>query len=728
VPTLTRAAGTQLARPGANINVGAGTLVLDAQGQGATASSDNAPALTASQLLLKGQQASFDLSRGTHAIGTLAAQVGSLKLVNAGALNVGSVAGVHGITAAQGITLQAQGNTADLTLTQAVRNASGDMVLAAGRDFVNLNAPGTGLDAGIGRYLVYSSSPTGSTEGMTVEHKRYNQTYTAGVTPTYAASGNWFLYSVAPVITVSAGATTSIYGDAIGTIATPVFSGFIDGDTADTAGITGMVNLHVATGTLSSAGHRGVGTYATSLGSLSAMASALGYTFVAGGTSGTHTVTHKAVNLSGSRVYDGTTLVAAADLSVMAGILALDAVTLSGEGSSARDVGQNHAVALDTLALGGADGGNYVIDGAQLTITPRTLTVTAEDRSKVYGDADPSLGYQIGGLGLAAGDSQDSVFSGALSTVTGAAATAGTHAITQGDLALASGNYVLGGFADGTLTVDKAQLTLKADDQSKTFGTPTPALSYTVDASGLHYGDRADVVTGVSLSAPGVAQATVGTHAITVSGAVADNYEVTMQSGTLTVNAETVKSENLVTLVPVPTVIGSAVGPQVTARLDGGVIFVPPTAQPSLAVLPGSVSVVGGGLGVSAPALTPPAAAPVAAVDSLAPSAIATPAPAAPAPVMPLTSFTKPAGKAFSIPLSEIGLPKVDGAGGEGISVMARQADGRPLPSWLKFDPVTGTLSGTPPRGFTGKLELSFTTRDSQGQTSNQPLSLSFSG
>src|SRR5690606_8432975 len=106
----------------------------------------------------------------------------------------------------------------------------------------------------------------------------------------------------------------------------------------------------------------------------------------------------------------------------------------------------------------------------------------------------------------------------------------------------------------------------------------------------------------------------------------------------------------------------------------------------------------------------------------------ATPAPAAPAPVMPLTSFTKPAGKAFSIPLSEIGLPRVDGAGGEGISVMARQADGRPLPSWLKFDPVTGTLSGTPPRGFTGKLELSFTTRDSQGQTSNQPLSLSFSG
>ena len=45
-------------------------------------------------------------------------------------------------------------------------------------------------------------------------------------------------------------------------------------------------------------------------------------------------------------------------------------------------------------------GGNYTltfVDG-QLQINKATLLVTADDKSKTYGDADPALSYQVSGL------------------------------------------------------------------------------------------------------------------------------------------------------------------------------------------------------------------------------------------------------------------------------------------------------------------------------------------
>ena len=47
-------------------------------------------------------------------------------------------------------------------------------------------------------------------------------------------------------------------------------------------------------------------------------------------------------------------------------------------------------------------GGNYALTfvGAALTITPKPVTVTADDQSKVYGNSDPSFTFQVGGLEL----------------------------------------------------------------------------------------------------------------------------------------------------------------------------------------------------------------------------------------------------------------------------------------------------------------------------------------
>ena len=56
------------------------------------------------------------------------------------------------------------------------------------------------------------------------------------------------------------------------------------------------------------------------------------------------------------------------------------------------------------------------------------------------------------------------------------------------------------------------------------------------------------------------------------------------------------------------------------------------------------------------------------------------------------------------------------------ISVEIRQANGQPLPSWMRFDPATGTLSGQPPAGLTSKLTLEVIARDSKGNRASTVL------
>ncbi len=80
-------------------------------------------------------------------------------------------------------------------------------------------------------------------------------------------------------------------------------------------------------------------------------------------------------------------------------------------------------------------------------MTQRGITVTADDLSRIYGNANPALTYQIGGLGLVNGEP----LSGSLATLADQTSNVGSYAITQGTLA-ASSNYALS-FTGGTLTI-----------------------------------------------------------------------------------------------------------------------------------------------------------------------------------------------------------------------------------------------------------------------------------
>ncbi|WP_280154208.1 Ig-like domain-containing protein [Piscinibacter sp. XHJ-5] len=50
------------------------------------------------------------------------------------------------------------------------------------------------------------------------------------------------------------------------------------------------------------------------------------------------------------------------------------------------------------------------------------------------------------------------------------------------------------------------------------------------------------------------------------------------------------------------------------------------------------------------------------------------------------------------------------------VLVDVRLADGRPLPAWLRFDPMTGTLAGEPPRGVAQRVVIEVVATDDQGR------------
>jgi trimeric autotransporter adhesin len=92
-----------------------------------------------------------------------------------------------------------------------------------------------------------------------------------------------------------------------------------------------------------------------------------------------------------------------------------------------------------------------------------------------------------------------------------------------------------------TLTVNKAPLTVKADDKTKPEGDPNPTL--TVTYTGFVYGETSAVLlTQPTISTTAVTASPAGTYPITVSGATAANYTITFVSGTMTVTPRTAQT------------------------------------------------------------------------------------------------------------------------------------------------------------------------------------------
>ena len=93
--------------------------------------------------------------------------------------------------------------------------------------------------------------------------------------------------------------------------------------------------------------------------------------------------------------------------------------------------------------------------------------MTVQDTAKTYGQANPAFTLTYGGF--VNGDTAAALGGAAsYSTSASAASHVGTYAVTAGGLT--SADYTIS-YVAGTLTVNKATLTVTADDQSKSYGS-----------------------------------------------------------------------------------------------------------------------------------------------------------------------------------------------------------------------------------------------------------------
>ena len=171
-------------------------------------------------------------------------------------------------------------------------------------------------------------------------------------------------------------------------------------------------------------------------------------------------------------------------------------------------------------------------------INPAPLTITADDLSKVYGDAEPVRTATYTGF---QNSENESVVSGlVLSAPTGASATVGDHAITAAGAT--SPNYVIT-HVPGVLSVSKAVLTVTASNDSKFVTQADPVGFQGVTYSGFHYGETE--------SDPGLIGGTLAITRTNASTDVADSYEdVLLPSGLTASNYSFQYEEGDFTIVP----------------------------------------------------------------------------------------------------------------------------------------------------------------------------------
>ena len=173
------------------------------------------------------------------------------------------------------------------------------------------------------------------------------------------------------------------------------------------------------------------------------------------------------------------------------------------------------------------DFSNFV-DGA-LSISKASLTVRANNASKTYGDANPTLSATLSGF-VNGENLATSGVSGAASLSTSATQISGvgSYTISASIGSLSASNYDFSNFVDGSLSVSKAPLTVRANNANKIYGDANPTLSATL--SGFVNGENlvsSGVSGAASLSTSATSSSGVGSYTISagIGSLSASNYD-----------------------------------------------------------------------------------------------------------------------------------------------------------------------------------------------------------
>ena len=361
------------------------------------------------------------------------------------------------------------------------------------------------------------------------------------------------------VITLAADDRSKIYGDslALGSGAFSLTSGsFANSESVSSISLSASNNYDSST-------TQGVGTYADEI----AISSAVG---TGGFITGNYAITYDPGNLTisqrpitlvandQSKTYGDALSLGTTGFTKSSGTYAnselATAVSLTSANSYDSSTSQNAGTYSNEISIASATGSggfsesNYDITytGADLTINPRPIELTAGNRARTYGSSlalgntDFTLtsgsyanSESVSSVNLQAQNSYDSSLTQGAGTYTDEI----TIGSASGDASgFAATNYAIS-YTSGDLTINPAALTITADNISKVYGGADPVRTLTYN--GFKNGEDDSVVFGLVVSAPTGSSATAGTHAVTPSGATSANYSISFVPGTLSVGKAT---------------------------------------------------------------------------------------------------------------------------------------------------------------------------------------------
>jgi hypothetical protein len=321
---------------------------------------------------------------------------------------------------------------------------------------------------------------------------------------------------------ITADSKTNVYGDPLPAL-TASYAGFVNGDTA-----ANLATPPTLSTTATATSH--VGSYAITASGATDPDYTISYV------PGILTVTPAALTITAddkTMTYGGTLPALTASY---AGLVNGDTPSsLATPPTLATAPATSHVGSYAITAAGAVDA-DYDISylPGTLTITPATLTVTADDRSMVYGGNLPGLTFSYSGF-VNGEDSGVVGGSPSLTTTATAASGVGTYTIAIEQGSLTAANYAFT-FVNGVLSVTPAVLTVTADDASRAYGANNPTFTDTI--TGFVNGDGPASVSGFpSLTTAATSASVVGTYPITAAqGSLsAANYSFVYASGTLTI-------------------------------------------------------------------------------------------------------------------------------------------------------------------------------------------------
>jgi hypothetical protein len=486
-------------------------------------------------------------------------------------------------------------------------SGTGDAIVLSGSRFVNNTGAGA-LSATNGRWLVWSGNPNpfgGATPdnrgGLAYDFKQYNATY--GVTPVAQATGNGFLYSLAPAITPGlTGTVSKVYdGNTTATLAPAnlTASGAVDGDTVVLAAASATYdNRNVGIGKTVTA----TGITATASNGTGAV---YGYTVSPTSASGpVGEITPAALtvtSIAGVSTTYGTP--AATGAVTLNGVIGSDAVT-----STAAIVGPTYSTsgnlnagsyAQSASSLGGADAGNYTLTAfttptnnytvGQLALTGTTIGAS----SSTYGSSLTPGAVSFGNV--IAGDIVTSTASVNTATLSSSGnPIVGNYTQTAGALAgTDAANYSFAGYTTPTLnyTIDPMALTGNITASDRIYDGTTAAAISSRSLSGVIGSDDVIYTGGTATFAnknAGTAKVVTATG-LGLSGADAGNYTV---NATATTTANITPAPLVITAndasrpantpnPPFSATYSGLVGGETPAVLNGVLAFSTPATQTS---------------------------------------------------------------------------------------------------------------------------------------------------